>query len=67
MSEKREKKEPMSAVMVHLPPWMIEAAETLAAREDRTRGAQLRYLIRLGLIAAGYKGIQKSAAAVEEE
>lgn len=39
----------MNSVMVYLPQEVIDAVEALAKREDRTRGAQLRYLIRLGL------------------
>ncbi len=39
----------MNPCIVHLSPDLIERVEALARREERTRAAQLRYLIRLAL------------------
>lgn len=42
----------MRDVIISLPVELLEEVEQLAQQEERTRRAQLRYLIRLGLEVA---------------
>lgn len=42
----------MVDIIISLPPELLEEIERLAKEEERTRRAQVRYLLRLGLEVA---------------